>query len=158
MVRGIRQLSAKSVFDLIAYNQQNNDQLWKPKAVRATTANRHSAETWVQALLPIEDHCMISAMKKIIDVCNRTPRQSKHKRMIFMGNRQPFCGGGGWGSTSYGDQVIEEVTAYNTKRVPIDTIYVPEWPAEAGEEFWRDLAAANRGSFTKVIADGFNNP
>jgi len=153
----VSQLSAKSYFDLVCYNRQGNDQVWSPKAKRATKANKSNAMNWTISRDPIEEHCMISAMKKTIDICNATKKAARHKRMIFMGNRHPFCNGEGWGSNSYSDKVLEEVTAYNTRRVPIDTVYVPEWTYEQGEVFWKDLASMNKGTFQKVIGNGYNN-
>jgi hypothetical protein len=156
--RGISQLSRKSVFNLVCYNREGNDQVFKSgKSPRATSANKNLGQSWVTSRQPIEEHCMISAMKKTIDICNKEKKSARYKRMIFMGNRQPFCNGSGWGTTSYGDEVLETVTSYNSRRVPIDTVYVPEWLSEPGEQFWKDLASMNNGTFQKVVGGGYNN-
>ncbi|MCI0651810.1 MAG: hypothetical protein L0Z55_07995 [Planctomycetes bacterium] len=155
LIEGINQLSPRSLFDLVVYNFQGNTQIWKTKPQPGTPAKKAEAKSWIEGLTNVEDHCMEEAMLETIGLSNDCRR--RFKRMIFMGNREPFCGWSSFGDNAYGEQVLESVTSANVKRTPIDTIYVPEWTTEEGAWFWEDLAAANNGKYTLVVGNGFNN-
>ena len=157
MIRGVRQLTARSQFSLVAYNTANNEQVWSNRPRRATSAAKANAVGWVESLAPIEDHCMIDAMLLTLQIAKKARTQRRNKTVIFMYNRQPWCGWSNFGNTAYGNEVVLTYTGANTERLRTNVVHIPEWTHEQGDAFGQSLAAANNGKFTRFVEQGFNN-
>lgn len=99
---------------------------------------------------------MKEAILTTLRIAKKAPTDRRNKAMLFMYNRQPWCGGG-FGQTAYGLEVIETTTAANRERIKIHVMHVPEWTHEQGDDFGKALAAANNGKFTRYVESGFNN-
>ena len=124
------------MFDLVAFNVSTH--VWKQTAVHATLGNRASALAWIESLPTVEAHVMLEAGITTVNIANATPRAPK--RLIFLGNRDPFNPA----------TVISAITSANYQRIPLDTIYVPDLGPGGNAEFWQSLAAANGGTYTQV--------
>ncbi len=140
----LSQLTGRTRFSMVAYNSTTYIWSWNAKA--ATSSNRASATAWMEGLPAIESHCLLEAGLATISIANSTP--AGRKRMIFLGNRPPFCWEGGFPfGSGYPEQCLSEITGANTDNIPIDTIFYPEFPGMGEEAFWIELATNNEGTF-----------
>ncbi|MCA8960465.1 MAG: hypothetical protein KDC38_08130 [Planctomycetes bacterium] len=128
---------------MVAYN--TTTYVWSWKAKRASGANKAAAIAWMDSLPAIESHCVLDAGVTTVSIANSTP--ATNRRMLFLGNRLPFC----WTETfspNYPEECLTEITGANYHHIPIDTIFYPEFPGIGEEVFWVQLAQANGGTFT----------
>ncbi len=131
---------------MIAYN--TTTYVWSWKVKKATPSNKNQAIAWMEGLPAIESHCLLPAALTTLQIANTA--RSGEKRMLFLGNRPPFCWdgtGGGWPGDGYDQQCLTQITAANSDNIPLDTIFYPEFPGAGEETFWQQLAAANQGPF-----------
>ncbi len=70
--------------------------------------------------------------------------------MVFLGGNAPSCQT--VSSDFYPSLCLTEITGANTRRVPIHTVYVADVYTD-GQQFWRELADANGGTFSEVTSN-----
>lgn len=145
---GVNQLSRRVKFDLVAYNDQTY--VWQRRSVYATPSNKAGAIGWMDTLGTKESECLLDAGLTTIAICNATKKPNRV--MIFMGGNAPACSTSGSSGSTYATQCLNEITGANVRRVPINTVYVAD-VYTTGQQFWRDLAAANNGSFSEVTSE-----
>ncbi len=139
----VNQLSRRVKFALVAYNTQTY--VWRQRSQLATPSNKANAISWMSTLTTAESECLLDAGLTTINICNAT--RKPHRIMVFLGGNSPSCSGAT--GSSYAATCLTEITGANSKRVPINTVYVAD-VYTSGQQFWRDLADANSGTFNEV--------
>ena len=140
----VNQLTPEAWFGMVGFNVEQPF-IWRPSAVRATSANKGSALAWMNGLVAVESHCLLNAGLAALQISQSSPGDGKI--LVIMGARAPYCSGG---SANYAQQCLEQITGANYQNSPINTFYVTS-PFYSGEsQFYIDLAAQNQGSFTQI--------
>ncbi len=106
------------------------------------------AIAWIFGASDSLDTCMREAMVQAVQIASDW--KGRAKRVIMASNWTPECtSNDGIDIAGYASTTLEAVTAANSERIPIDTVYVPfaSWYVLG---FWDALAAANDGKYTLV--------
>ena len=144
ITNSVNQLSAQAWFDMVGYNVETPF-IWRPNAVRAISSNKAAALAWMNGLVAVESHCLLSAGLAALQISQSSPGDGKV--VVIMGARAPYCSGG---SSTYAQQCLEQITAANFQNSPINTVYVTSTFYSGESQFYIDLAAQNQGSFTQI--------
>ncbi|MCI0650579.1 MAG: hypothetical protein L0Z55_01705 [Planctomycetes bacterium] len=139
----VNSLSVRSKMDLVAYNSETY--VWRPRAQNASQSNKASAISWMDTLTTTESQCLLPAGLTTIDISNACNREGKN--MIFLGGNSPHCGAST--GAAYEEQCLEELTAANSERTPLHTVFVAA-VYTSGQSFWESLAAMNGGTYSVV--------
>ncbi len=142
MTNAVNQLSARAEFSLVAFNTSYD--VWSEYPKRATTANKASAVTFLQGMIPDGTTCLTTAAVKTVQISNQS--QKRRKAVIIVGDGVPECPPPY--TSAQGEATLSNITGANYEGTPIHTIFISA--SDIGISLMQSLAAMNGGTFTHV--------
>ncbi len=136
----VQQLSKYSEFGIISFNSSYSS--FMPIPVKGDPANKAAGVSYIQSLSSAGLTCLAPAGVACVNLANQSSKQNKV--MIFVGDGEPYCGGGG----NYDATCLSSITAANFERTPINTLWISS--GGSGQGFFQSLANSNNGTFTSV--------
>ena len=111
----------------------------------ATDEVKAEAKNFLQSVTAGSGTCIHAGLLAALELAKSST--ASIDSIVYLGDGGGTCGG--QGEAAYLQSTLEEVTAANSERILISTIGVGSLSA-LNEQFLRDLAARNRGTFTRV--------
>jgi len=138
----IQALNDEMEFGVIAFDGQML--IFSEDPITATVEASERAIAWVTGLETGISSCLAPAGVKTIEMANRS--SSEKSRVLIVTDGSPTCNG-----EDTEDKCLDDITAANVRKIPIDTAFVPhfDWPFQ-DSAFLRELAARNGGEFRKI--------
>jgi len=138
-VQSINQLSARAEFGAVAFS--SNTIVWAPQPRRASSGNKSAAVAWVNGLSAEGGTCIGPAGVQTVQIANSSTK--RRRQLLFLGDGQPFCGGGDSAAAALAD-----ITSANFEQIPLHTLYISA--SSEGIPFFQSLAQQNGGTFTLI--------
>ena len=141
MTDALNQLSRRAQFGLVRFSTAHD--VWRPRPVRANTANKGIAIAWIQEMSAFGWTCMPDAVAAICDISNQC--NLRNKTIILVGDGMPLCGSATNLLTS---ETLQSLASHNYKRTPVNTIFISA--NSDGVAFFREIAQLYGGKFINI--------
>ena len=100
-----------------------------------------AAVAWVNGLSAEGGTCIGPAGVQTVQIANSSTK--RRRQLLFLGDGQPFCGGGDSAAAALAD-----ITSANFEQIPLHTLYISA--SSEGIPFFQSLAQQNGGTFTLI--------
>jgi hypothetical protein len=144
LIKSLSSFSSDIRFGIVYFNTQVLKFPPSGLPAEASAGNKAAAESFVQSMLVGPGSCPIQGLHDTLQFVNRSP--AKRNVIIYIGDGWTDCPG--YDPKQCAKMALESVARWNQKRVPIHVIVTG---SEASEDFPRNLAAMNRGTYKRVV-------
>jgi len=118
--------------------------IFSEEPVRATQGAKERGIAWVKGIPNGHDTCLAPAGVKTLSIAARSP--SGRSRVFIISDGIPTCNG-----FFTQAQCLRDITAANVRKIPIDTVLVPDDGTWEDPDFLKQLAALNGGDSFPVV-------
>ncbi|MBN1418798.1 MAG: VWA domain-containing protein [Planctomycetes bacterium] len=141
LIEAIGALSSDMDFGIVAYN--SGIICLSEHPLRATDHTKAQAIDWVRALYTMADACLGPAGIRTVSMAMEG--NAKTSRIFIITDGMPGCNGRFTQS-----ECLRDITAANVRRIPIDTLFIPDDGTWEDPEFLEQLSAANQGASYQI--------
>ncbi|MBI4604536.1 MAG: VWA domain-containing protein [Planctomycetes bacterium] len=146
MVRNITEFSEKVRFGLFFFDKALSKFPSSGQAAEANPGMKSSAISYVQSIPGGSGSCPQIGLTAALQMANSC--SAKRKVIVYLGDGGGTCPGSS-GEGEYHRQTLAAVAAQNWQRIQINAIAVLQ-PNASAEQFLRNLAAQNGGTYTRI--------
>ena len=146
VLKNLNEFSASAEFGIIFFDSQVVSFPSSGRPARAELAMKQSAKMFVVGTPPGAGTCGLQALQAALKMASQA--RSAKRVIVYLSDGGGTCMGAN--EAEYLKKTLAAVTAQNYQRIRIHTIGVLDLSA-LGEEFMKRLAAANGGTYTRIV-------